>query len=947
MKFVLDWKEYARIARNAVAEGCVLLKNDNALPIKKGSKVSVFGRIQFNYYKSGTGSGGMVNAPYIVSILDALKEETDITLNEELLEEYTNWVKDNPLNKGTGWASEPWCQEEMEVSDELVMKAAQNSDEAVIIIGRTAGEDKDNSPKEGSYLLTAKEEAMIEKVSKYFEKTVVVLNVGNIIDMNWVDKLNPSAVLYAWQGGMEGGHGVADVLLGRVNPCGKLADTIAYDYADYPSTANFNKDAAGMDPAEYMELKHSGKVDINDRDVYEEDIYVGYRYFETAAKDKVMYPFGYGMSYTTFDIESTFSYEMDDKVKVTSKVTNTGDVAGKEVVQVYYNPAQGKLSKPVRNLIEFGKTKLLAPGESEVLEFVINIADMASFDDGGYTGHRNCYVLEAGEYELYAGNSVRSAVKAGSFNLADTIVVKELSEALAPHYEFDRMVLKVEGEKVAIEKQPVPQRTVDLAKRIADNIPESIPCTGDMGYKFIDVATGKVSIDDYINQFTDLDLIHMSRGEGMCSNKVTPGIAGSYGGVTSRLHDDFGMPVAGLSDGPSGMRMDCGTEAFAMPNGTALACSFSKELVNELYKYAAKEIRFNKIDSLLGPGINIHRNPLNGRNFEYFSEDPYLTGAMAVAQLKGLHTTKVTGTLKHFAGNNREFNRHYVNSTVSQRALREIYLKAFEMAVKEAGAYNIMTTYGLVNEIYTAGNYDLNTTILRNEWGFEGLVMTDWWAKVNIEGEAGTIQNTGYMIKAQNDVYEVTGSSEGNGNGDDSEEKLASGFITRGELLRNAKNIVMSLLKAPVTDRLLNGEDDIEEVNRPASAKRKANIMAASEYVEGEELKLDLTGFDTSAGSVNQFPIKISGKGRYGLNVKMKSDLGELSQTSMNVSINNMLIHTVTIHGTNGEWITQELDFEAFLSVDNYLDFAFAQTGIDVESITVTKKYSITESEVV
>lgn len=937
MKFTLDWKEYAKIAREAVAEGCVLLKNDNALPISKNTKISLFGRIQFNYYKSGTGSGGMVNAPYIVSILDALKEESDISLNEELLSEYIKWTKDNPFNKGKGWANEPWCQEEMELSDELVMAASKNSDEAVIIIGRTAGEDQDNSAREGSYLLTSKEEAMIEKVCKYFDKTVVVLNVGNTIDMKWVDKYNPSAVLYVWQGGIEGGHGVADVLLGRVNPNGKLADTIAYDYRDYPSTANFNKDLGDIDPSKYVELRQKGQVPTDDRDVYEEDIYVGYRYFETAAKEKVLYPFGYGLSYTTFDIESVSSYEADDKIKVVSKVTNTGKCPGKEVVQVYYNPPQGKLAKPVRNLIEFGKTKLLAPGESEELVFLIDVAKMASFDDGGYTGHKNCYVLEAGEYEIYAGNSVRAAVKAGNFTLADTVVVKELSEALAPHFEFDRMVLRVAGDTITEERQSVPQREIDLEQRIIDNRPDDKPCTGDKGFKYIDVAQGNVSIDEFLAQLTDIDLIHMSRGEGMSSNKVTPGIAGSYGGVSKRLHDYFGMPIAGLSDGPSGIRMDCGTEAFAMPNGTALACTFNKELVYELYKYAAKEIRFNKIDSLLGPGINIHRNPLNGRNFEYFSEDPYLTGAMAVAQLKGLHTTKVTGTIKHFAGNNREFNRHFVNSTVSQRALREIYLKAFEMAVCEAGAYNIMTTYGLLNELYTAGNYDLTTTILRDEWGFEGIVMTDWWAKINEEGQPGSIQNVGLMIKAQNDVYEVTGDSENNSNEDDAQDKLAAGFITRGELLRNAKNIIMSLLKAPVTDRLLNGEDEIEELNRPESTRQKPRIMAAKEFTGGE-LKLDLTGFDTTAGSVNQFPLKIDGKGVFKLHIKMKSDWGELSQASMNISINNMHIHTVTIHGTNGEWITNDYDFMIFMNIDNYLDISFAQTGIDIESITVTQE---------
>ena len=938
MKYTLDWNEYIETSRKTVAEGCVLVKNDNeALPLNSGIKLSVFGRIQFHYYKSGTGSGGMVNTPYVVSILDALKEE-NIEINKDLLSIYEKWVEEHPYYKGKGWAAEPWSQEEMELTDDVVKAAADASDAALVVIGRSAGEDQDNSAQEGSYLLTSKERDMLEKVCNHFKRTIVVLNVGNIIDMKWVNEINPSSVMYVWQGGMEGGHGVADVLMGRVNPCGRLADTIAYDYTDYPSTANFGKDSAKFNSEEYKELKHSDKLNYSDNDVYEEDVYVGYRYFETVAKEKVLYPFGFGLSYTTFDMKTTMSLNSEDRILVTVNVTNTGKVAGKQVVQIYYNPAQGKLSKPVRNLVDYGKTEVLQPGETQTLTFCIDMSRMASYDDGGYTGHRDCYVLEAGEYRIYVGDNVRSAKEAGSFVLGDTVVTKQCSEALAPTMPFERTVYVVSGDKVEKKMQPVPVKTVNMEERIAKNLPKDRPYTGDRNYKFIDVATGKVSVDEYLDQLSDIELIQMTRGEGMSSSKVTPGIAGSYGGVTKRLHDYYGMPIGGLSDGPSGMRLDCGAEAFSLPNGTSIACTFNRELVEELYGYVAKEMRLNKVDSLLGPGINIHRNPLNGRNFEYFSEDPYLTGSMAVAELKGFHTMNVTGTLKHFAANNREFNRHFVSSIVSQRALREIYLKGYQMAVEEAGAYNIMTTYGMINGIYTAGNYDLNTTILRGEWKYDGIVMTDWWARMNFkDGEKGSIQNTGYMIKAQNDLYEVTADSESNANNDDSEEKLREGFITRGELLRNATNIVRSLLKSAVSDRMVNGEDEPTELNRPQSSRPVPKIMPPSEY-KGSRFKLDLSLFDTTGGVVNQFPIRVNEKGKYLLHIKMKSDLGELSQTSMSISINNLLIHTITIHGTDGKWIEKEAEFEVFVSIDNYLDIAFAQTGIDIESIEVSQK---------
>lgn len=915
MKYVFDWKEYANTARRAVAEGCVLLRNEgSALPIRNGEKISVFGRSQFNYYKSGTGSGGMVNTPYVVSVLDALKAEKEISLNEELLHIYEEWLVEHPFDEGKGWANEPWAQEEMELSEDVVKNAAAHSDMALVMLGRTAGEDKDNSATEGSYLLAKKEEKMLQIVCKEFKRVAVILNVGNVIDMKFVEKYQPQAVMYIWQGGIEGGNGVADVLMGRVSPSGRLSDTIVKDVNDYPSTKNFGRE---------------------DKSIYEEDIYVGYRYFETAAKDKVAYPFGFGLSYTEFTQEAT-AFKENNTITVKATVANVGDVAGKEVVQVYYEPAQGKLSKPVRNLIRFGKTKELQPQETAQLEFAFALEEMASFDDSGVTGHRNCYVLEAGEYKVYVGANVREAVEVLTVKVEDTYVTEELSEACAPVEEFNRMVLLVNPDGTVTKKlEPVPTRTVDLVKRIVDNRPKDIPYTGDKGYRFGDVMEGKVPKEDYLAQLTDEDLICMARGEGMCSSKVTAGIAGSFGGVTKAL-EAYGMPIGGCADGPSGIRMDCGTKAFLNPNGTLLACTFNVDLVEELYHWEGMELLYNKIDTLLGPGMNIHRHPLNGRNFEYFSEDPYMTGKMAAAILRGMGKCGVTGTVKHYACNNQEFGRHLVDSVVSQRALREIYLKGYEIAVKEGKAYTVMTSYNPINGIWTASNYDLVTTILRKEWGFDGLVMTDWWAKMNDDlGDAPNLKKLSLMIRAQNDVYMVVSDAASNPMKDDALEALEAGKITRGELLRNASNILSVLMRSPVGKRAMGEEPEFEVCNKPKTEEVERNIMPAVEILE--EGTFDLTGLKTEAGSVNQFALRIPKQGMYKVTFKMKSDLGELSQSSMTIMMNKIPIRTITINGTNGEWVEHSIELESFIAIDYYIDLAFAQSGIQIGEIKAVR----------
>ena len=576
--YKLDLERYAVLARQATAEGCVLLENEGqALPLREGERVAVFGRMAFHYYKSGLGSGGLVNTRYVVGILDALKDCKEIRLDEKLMGIYEDWIRENPFDEGQGWGRVPWCQKEMEVTDEM-LGCARDNDVSLVIIGRTAGEDQDNNAGPGSYCLTETEEDMIRRVCQVSKRTVVVLNVGNIIDMSWVKKYHPQAVLYAWQGGQEGGNGVADVLTGKVCACGKLTDTIAQSIEDYPSTENFG------DPF---------------KNYYKEDIYVGYRYFETFAKDKVLYPFGYGLSYTSFGIKAEILKNSEEELTVAAEVVNTGAVKGKEVVQVYAKVPQGKLGNPARRLIGFAKTGELKPGEKEEVVIVIPKYDLASYDDSGVTGHKSCYVLEEGTYEIFVGSDVRSAESAGCYE-EKFRVVEKLQEACAPVEKFSRMkaVLMPDGSYQAVTEE-VPVRTVDPQERRKQNLPETLAYTGDKGYKLVDVLDGKVSMENFVAQISEEDLIAMFRGEGMCSPKVTPGTAAAFGGVTESMKA-LGIPVGCCADGPSGIRMDCGTKAFSLPNGTALGCTFNTELVGDLYEMTGKELRLNKIDSLLG-----------------------------------------------------------------------------------------------------------------------------------------------------------------------------------------------------------------------------------------------------------------------------------------------------------------------------------------------------------
>lgn len=915
--YKLDMERYARLARQTVAEGCVLLENkDQILPLKKGEHVAVFGRMAFHYYKSGLGSGGLVNTRYVTGIMDALKENKEILLDEKLIKIYTDWILENPYDEGQGWGRVPWSQKEMKVTEEM-LDCARDNDVSMIIIGRTAGEDQDNNAKAGSYYLTETEEDMIRRVCEVSKRTVVVLNVGNIIDMRWVKKYQPQAVLYVWQGGQEGGSGVADVLTGKICACGKLPDTIAADINDYPSTANFG------DPF---------------KNYYKEDIYVGYRYFETFAKDKVLYPFGYGLSYTTFEIKAKISENTKDKFKVAIVVRNTGNVKGKEVVQVYVKVPQGKLGNPEKKLVGFVKTKELKPGEKEEICIVVSKYDMASYDDSGITGYKSCYVLEEGTYEIFAGSDVRSAEMAGCYE-EKFCVVEKLQESYAPVEKFKRMkaVLMPDGTYQAVTED-VPVRTVDPQKRRKEKMPEELAYTGDRGYKLVDVLDKKVTMDEFVAQIREDDLIAMFRGEGMCSPKVTAGTAAAFGGVTESLRT-LGIPVGCCADGPSGIRMDCGTKAFSLPNGTLLGSTFNTKLVGELYEMAGQELRLNKIDSLLGPGMNIHRNPLNGRNFEYISEDPILTGRICAAQVKAMGKWGIGSTVKHFCANNQEVGRSTSDSVISERCLREIYLKGFEIAVKEGGARSVMTTYGSVNGLWTAGSYDLCTTILREEWGFEGIVMTDWWAKANYEGHGPEVSVKAPMIAAQNDLYMVVNDAKANPENDDVEEMLRAGKITLGELQRNASNILRFLIKSPslllMTDRIC--EEELEAMNTKDDDDVDAeSLVSIVSDPETQEIIIDGKLLHPVKGKADVVAVSRCYEGDFIMKFTFKSDLGELAQLSVSVFLDNIHKMTISVQGTNGKWVEESRILNMGFGHNHYIKLYYGADNLEIREIILT-----------
>lgn len=761
---ITSCEEIKTLCRAASAEGCVLLKNNGVLPLM-GKKFALFGRCQINTFYVGYGSGGDVKPPYRVSILEGL-QKGGANLDSRVVNSYKLWTEKNVPDDGC-WGRWPMYYEEMPVDENFVKSAAKENDIAVIIIGRSAGEDRENKIEKGSWYLTTEEEKLLGITRKHFKQVCVIINSGSIMDISGIQSFNSDALMFVWQGGQETGNGVADVLLGKVSPSGKLTDTLAR-IEDYPSYGCFGK-------KEYTE--------------YREDVYVGYRYFNTFAKDKILYPFGYGLSYTQFDI-------FDCKVKpqektafdITFTVKNAGEYKGKQVVQIYVSAPQGKLGKPSKELVSYVKTKELSQGEGQTFSVTVDLKQVASYDDTGATGHKNCFVLESGEYKFCAGENALDNKEFYTATLDELIIVKTCEEACAPKNAFWRMI-----NDGGIKHEEVPVATVDLRERILARLPKKTERKTNAEYKLQDVINGKITLDEFVAQLSEKELEAITRGSlyKMDSPYGPKGNAGTFGANCKPLFDR-GIPAISTNDGPSGVRLQA--HSTLLPNGVLLASTFNDELVESLAFELGKEVVERQSHVILAPGINIHRNPLCGRNFEYFSEDPYLTGKMAAAYVKGIQGAGASATPKHFACNNQESWRGTNDSCVSQRALREIYLKGFEICIKEANPDCLMTSYNKLNGVWNYYNYELVTTILRNEWGYNGCVITDWWMRNDKSGLFAELKTQAYRIRAQVDVFMPGAANRGihrkKSDGTILKSLKSKDGLTVGELQRSAKNVL-------------------------------------------------------------------------------------------------------------------------------------------------------------
>lgn len=777
-------EEHISLSREAAKEGMVLLKNDGqVLPLAKGTRVALFGKASFDYVKGGGGSGD-VTVSYTTNLYDGLKQKTDVVT---VFEELSAFYREN-VEAQYKAGSVPGLTAEPKVPEELLRKARAYTDTAIIAISRFSGEGWDRSVRssaqklnhvedvklyetagkifeDGDFYLSRGEKEMVEAVKNTFARVIVVMNVGGMVDSSWfVRDSRIQSVLMAWQGGMEGGLAAAELLVGQGNPCGKLADTFAENLEDYPSSYNFHESEDYVD--------------------YTEDIYVGYRYFETIpnAAAKVNYPFGYGLSYTKFSLDMPVVEKRSHHMRVTVNVCNTGTVPGKEVVQVYYSAPQGKLGKPAKELVAFCKTRLLAPGETQTVVIRFQINDMASYDDLGKVA-KSAYVLEKGAYCFYVGTSVRDVVETEFvWELDEDMVTQQLTEKVAPTSLKKRMLSDGSYEELP-RRDPIDTDENCLEPVGFEQVNGLTPFVRSQDrYKlwgeekkvhtFDEVAEGLLTMEEFMAQLSDEQLA------GLLGGQPNTGVADvfGYGNLP-----EYGVPNVMTADGPAGLRIkpDRGVCTTAWPCATLLACTWNPELLEQVGAAGGAEVKENNLAVWLTPAINIHRSPLCGRNFEYYSEDPYLSGKLAAAMVRGIQSNHVGAAVKHFALNNKETNRKNSDSRASERAIREIYLKAFEIVVKEAKPWCVMSSYNIINGRRASENRELLEDILRGEWDFEGMVTTDWWTRGEHYKET----------KAGNDVKMGCGFPER------LMEALEKGALTRGEMEICAKRVLELILK--------------------------------------------------------------------------------------------------------------------------------------------------------
>ena len=795
-------EENARVSYEAALEGIVLLENDGTLPIAPG-KVALYGAGAGMTIKGGTGSGE-VNERHAVSILEGMEAAGFTVTTKSWIERYEEeyrrgeeeyaaefrrrMLKLDVVNMmGTPYQypfGDPVTIEDVNESD---------TDTCIYVIARQAGESADRKLKNFEYSLSDEEKANLAMCAANYEKMIVVINVGSVFDMSFLDEIaGIGAVVYYAQQGMKGGNAFADLICGKVSPSAKTVDTWPEKYEDIPFAMDYS----------YL----NGDVD---QEYYREGIYVGYRYFDSYDVEP-RYPFGYGLSYTDFAIETETVTAAGGKVTVSAKVTNTGSTyAGREVVQLYVSCPKSGMAKEYQKLAAFAKTEELKPGESTNVSLTFAMEELAS-----YREEDAAYVLEKGDYILRTGASSRDT-SAAAVLVLDEDIVTEQCENICP------TVLEVKEMEPPMQSDTADEQDTDL-----ERIPVKAADIATAGHLYEEPEIYSSSVTDAVlNVLTEEELCDVVTGAGAGGNGAKFFDAPGSAGYTTGELLDKGLPNVCLADGPAGLRLQKtsavtrsgqlkGVEpmlsamnyvpgvvkkimlgnpakqpcvyqfATSFPTGLALAQSWNTALAERVGKAVGKEMERYGVTYWLAPGMNIHRNPLCGRNFEYYSEDPLLSGKMAAAMSKGVQSRRgCYVTIKHFCCNNQEDNRNHTNANVNERALREIYLRGFRIAVQEGHAKALMTSYNKVNGTYANNSYDLITKVLRNEWGFDGVVMTDWFATGKDVGSHSA------AIEAGNDLI-MPG---GKGVVRELKKKLKTGELDKTSLRRCAANVIRGI----------------------------------------------------------------------------------------------------------------------------------------------------------
>ena len=843
--------DHRKLAREAAAEGFVLLENkDHFLPLAKGSKVGLYGAGAIRTIKGGTGSGD-VNERDSVNIFQGMKNAGYDVTSSEWLEDYDklyvqarlDW-KNEIFTKLNGddtkffdaYSATPFFMPSGNPIDEE-KAAADGADTAFFVLARIAGENKDRFDTEGDYFISKEEKAILAQVSRCYKNVVLVINTGGLMDLAFVEEFdNIRSILQYVQAGQEGGNAFADVVSGDVTPSGKMTDTWAKDYYDYPG-------------AEVYSYKSGDLM----KEKYEEGIFVGYRYFDTF-EVPVRYSFGYGMSYTDFeirtdDIKVSGRGMMNPKVSVTVTVTNTGDTyAGKEVVQIYASCPQGRLVKEFRRLAGFGKTKLLAPKESQTMTITFPLYQLTSYEEESAS-----WILEPGMYGIWIGNDLNTSVLSGALELDEKAVMTACENICPLKEELNEIVPdaeKVQAREAAWQKE-VKEKRMSVIELKASEIP-----TEKVDYQPVPEElpgkAGKIVESLSVDQLALLATGDPGRAQGNALGSAgisVPGAAAETSPCASE--EPWNVTTIALVDGPAGLRLKReyqvdngeivasdflaaleggffskpqekrGTTYYqfctAIPVGTLLAQSWDVELIKRVGEMIGHEMELFNVTLWLAPGMNIHRNPLCGRNFEYYSEDPLVAGLCAAADTRGIQSHAGIGTsIKHFAANNQEDNRMYVNEHISERAMREIYLKGFEIAVKTAQPMTIMSSYNLVNGVHTANSHDLLTAAARDEWGFAGYVMTDWGTSEDMSGLFAYKYNLKYghstsreCVLAGNDL-QMPGQQ---GNRQEIVASVADGTLPLGQLQTCAYRILNVVLQSLAYDdcKPYGDQFDLEE----------------------------------------------------------------------------------------------------------------------------------------